>query len=234
MSDSAFHGNNADDSSDSDIPWSYRRIQSRSAKLKKEPMRNRYTRERDMNGNYTSDEEDLDRKLFEEFPIVGAQGTHFKSKKPLDQGTNQHESRVRGRRQDCGRASPEKSIARERSAVDSSGNITLMTETVYKCNRCHKTFFTRSGYRKHQRNHTEENNYTCTECGESFPDWATYTLHNGTHTGNQHFSLQSHLMSHKQSHAGGDRLYQCSVCAKCFAHRSSLAAHMAAHAGEEI
>ncbi|KAE8605641.1 hypothetical protein XENTR_v10015255 [Xenopus tropicalis] len=230
MSDPACNGNNADDSSDSDIPWSYQRIQSHAARVKKEPMRSRSPAARDMNGNYTTDEEDFDGKLSEDFPLSGAPGTPLQSKDPLQ--------RPRPRRQDSSRASPEKSVARERSTVDSSGKITLMTETVYKCNRCHKTFFTRSGYRKHQRNHGEESSHRCRECGESFPDWDTYTLHSDTHTGRgrcaQPLRLQSHLARHEQSRPGEERLNPCSVCAKCFAHSSSLAAHMAAHTGEGL
>ncbi|KAM9316348.1 uncharacterized protein PAF06_007354 [Gastrophryne carolinensis] len=137
------------------------------------------------------------------------------------------------------RTSPEKSIARERSTIDSAGNITLMTETVYKCNKCDKTFFTRSGYRKHQRNHAEDDRNVCGECGEAFADQTSLDLHKEVHLRekpwlctvcHKQFRLQSHLAKHKRIHTG-QRPYTCKVCGNSFSQSSNLSAHMKTHFG---
>ncbi|KAM4772136.1 uncharacterized protein WCC33_003860 [Rhinophrynus dorsalis] len=196
------------------------------------------------NANYSSDAVIMDRKLFEEIPHVSSQEINLQDMNHLSHVVGRHDSTLhqpRGRQRDSARISPEKSIARERSMIDSAGNITLMTETVYKCNKCEKTFYTRSGYRKHQRNHSEENNYACTDCGEGFVDYASYNLHKDMHTGgrpwactvcSKRFKLQSHLTRHERTHTG-ERPYFCNVCGKCFGQCSSLATHMRTHTGEK-
>ncbi|MEE6477258.1 hypothetical protein FKM82_011432 [Ascaphus truei] len=234
-----------DDSSDSDVPGTdHVNFERPSQKIKGEEMWDMDSDEKDFDGNSSSDEESMDRKLFEEIPHVSSQGTQLENKTYISHLIDRHGKRLHRpseRQINSTRSSPEKSITRERSSIDSAGNITLMTETVYKCNKCDKTFFTRSGYRKHQRNHTEENNYICNDCGKTFTDWTSYNIHKETHTGgrpwscaacDKRFRLQSHLARHERTHTG-ERPYMCNVCGKGFGQSSNLATHMRTHTGEK-
>ncbi|KAM8953301.1 uncharacterized protein RCH25_044141 [Pelodytes ibericus] len=223
------------DSSDCDISWSQPNNMEYGSKIKGEEMWDVYSTEQSFTRRYGYDEEAMVKTLFEDIPHVSAQGSRLQATLDLDYGQQLH--RPRERQRDSVRTSPEKSIARERSTVDSAGNITLMTETVYKCNKCEKTFFTRSGYRKHQRNHSEENSYVCNSCGETFVDWPSFSEHKDSHTGgrpwacttcDKRFRLQSHLTRHERTHTG-ERPYACNMCGKCFGQSSNLSSHMRIH-----
>ncbi|XP_063298028.1 oocyte zinc finger protein XlCOF19-like isoform X2 [Pelobates fuscus] len=237
----SFHRHVQDDSSDSDIAWTHTTNMDLASDIKEEPMWHMYTASSNYIGNYSSDEEAMVKTLFEDIPQVSSQGSMLHNLGHVDSIHSSKLHRPRERQRDSARISPEKSIARERSTVDSAGNITLMTETVYKCNKCDKTFFTRSGYRKHQRNHTEENSYVCNICGEMFMDWPSFNMHKDSHTGgrpwacptcDKRFRLQSHLTRHERTHTG-ERPFICNACGKCFGQSSNLAAHMRSHTGDK-
>ncbi|XP_069829302.1 zinc finger protein 664-like [Dendropsophus ebraccatus] len=230
-----------DNSSDSDVCWLGPGDLSHLSEYKAEEVWDVYSHERSFQRTFSSDEEVTCIDLYEDVAPINTQ-------KSLQTKPNLRHVEKRGKRaykprervQSSDRSSPEKSIARERSTIDSAGNITLMTETIYKCNKCDKTFYTRSGYRKHQRNHSEDNGLTCSECGEVCKDLTAYNLHKEAHEErhpwsctvcHKRFRLQSQLTRHERTHTG-ERPYTCNICGNTFSQSSNLATHMKTHTGE--
>ncbi|XP_073418099.1 uncharacterized protein [Dendrobates tinctorius] len=232
-----------ENSSDSDVCWLGPEDLDHLSDYKEEDVWEVYSRGRSIKRTFSSDEVScID--LYEDVKPINHQ-SNFQDKSNLRHMVSKRGRRTykpRDRVQSSDRSSPEKSIARERSTIDSAGNITLMTETIYKCNKCDKTFFTRSGYRKHQRNHSEDSSLTCSECGEVFQDLMAYNLHKQAHEEREpwsctvchkRFRLQSQLTRHKRTHTG-ERPYTCNICGNCFSQSSNLATHMKTHMEEKL
>ncbi|XP_068135082.1 zinc finger protein 664-like isoform X2 [Hyperolius riggenbachi] len=227
-----------DSSSDSDVCWIGPADFQHLPSFKSEDILAVYSPRSSFNGTIHSDEMGTDSMLFEDISPVDSH-SHSLQSSPGHRPVEGKRGRRPYKPRTSDRISPEKSITRERSTVDSSGNITLMTETVYKCNKCDKTFFTRSGYRKHQKNHADDDRNICGECGEAFADQASFNLHKETHLKDKpwicsvcpkRFRLQSHLAKHERTHTG-QRPYICKVCGNSFSQSSNLATHMKTHFG---
>ncbi|XP_040283017.1 oocyte zinc finger protein XlCOF6.1-like [Bufo bufo] len=232
-----------ENSSDSDVCWLGPEDLGHLSDYKREDVWDVYSHERSFKRTFSSDEDVSCIDLYEDVTSINHQ-SNLQTKSNLRHMVSKRGRRAykpRERIQSSDRSSPEKSIARERSTIDSAGNITLMTETIYKCNNCDKTFFTRSGYRKHQRNHSEDSSLTCSECGEIFKDLTTYSLHKEAHEERKPWSctvchkcfrLQSHLNKHERTHTE-ERPYTCNICGNCFGQSSNLTTHMKTHVGEK-
>lgn len=131
------------------------------------------------------------------------------------------------------------SPAFEEPAVDSS---TSVTEKVFQCSFCRKTFNQKNTYQNHLRSHGKEGEdpYQCSFCGKTFAVPARLTRHYRTHTGEKpyqceyckkSFSVKENLSVHRRIHTK-ERPYKCDICERAFEHSGKLHRHMRIHTGE--
>jgi hypothetical protein len=114
------------------------------------------------------------------------------------------------------------------------------SSSIFECNfnGCHKKFYDRSAFHKHQLTHGDKL-FICPDCGKKFLDNSKLRRHSLVHTGekpfkcdicNKRFSLDFNLRTHMRIHTG-EKPYACTYpgCFKRFSQSSNLNAHEKTH-----
>ncbi|XP_061110871.1 zinc finger protein 892-like [Conger conger] len=113
-----------------------------------------------------------------------------------------------------------------------------MTEKLFCCTHCGKSFEHRCHLVVHKRIHTGEKPYSCTHCGKRFSQSSNLITHLRIHTGEKPFrctncgmcfAQQSTFSMHQRTHTG-EKPFTCGQCGKGFARRASLREHYKTHA----
>ena len=105
------------------------------------------------------------------------------------------------------------------------------------CNKCRKSFSSKSDLRKHEIFHNGQRHFVCSECGKKFFTQTHLNRHQMIHTGekpyvcgkcDKSFSQNVSLLNHKLTHTG-ERPHLCIECGKSFAVRGNFKVHQMSH-----
>lgn len=116
-----------------------------------------------------------------------------------------------------------------------------MTDKVFKCSKCDKSFSCNAKLERHMRVHSGVKPYTCEYCGKSFAYSTSCRRHERTHVEGKPFkcshcqkafSDSTNMKAHIRIHTG-EKPYRCTICGREFSHSSSLKSHHRTHTGEK-
>ena len=105
------------------------------------------------------------------------------------------------------------------------------------CNKCKKSFSSKSDFRKHEKIHNRQRHLVCSECGKKFFTQTHLNRHQMIHTGEKpyvcgkcgkSFSQNVSLLNHKLTHTG-ERPHLCIECGKSFAVHGNFKVHQMLH-----
>ena len=109
------------------------------------------------------------------------------------------------------------------------------------CDKCGKTFTTKSSLSHHSSLHSSRTSYNCSHCQKQFTRLGNLLRHQRIHSSvkpfkcsvcDQVFLHKSQLARHRASHTE-PRPYSCNTCHYRFTWKSSLKSHLLTHAGNK-
>ena len=114
------------------------------------------------------------------------------------------------------------------------------SERLFNCDKCPKSFKTRSNLTTHSMVHNSESKFFCEECGQQFKHRSSLTAHiKQLHQGQKSFkcpfcpkmfSQKGNLQEHIRIHTG-DRPFKCDLCPRTFTTSSQHRLHVKRHLG---
>ena len=116
-----------------------------------------------------------------------------------------------------------------------------MGDTLYKCNKCTKTFTTKFSLRRHEIIHTGQKPFQCTTCSKTFNAQSNLKTHIMFHKGTFPYHCQTcgkgvvspyQLSIHERIHTG-EKPYECKTCSRSFTLKSDLKNHQIIHTNEK-
>ncbi|XP_041850745.1 uncharacterized protein LOC121645983 isoform X2 [Melanotaenia boesemani] len=122
--------------------------------------------------------------------------------------------------------------------VTTSNSLIKTHGHLFQCDKCVKTYASKSSLIVHYRIHTGEAPFLCSYCGQSFRSSASLDLHLRIHTGERPHKCHicgktsvQHLARHMRMHRG-EKNYLCTECGKAFLSAAELKLHTRYHTGE--
>ena len=175
--------------------------------------------------------------------LASIQNGHAKEKSDMPGVKQENKStsgnpRVRRRRARKNAVNEDETDSKPYPIVKKNRKITTKTDSVYKCQECHRSFPTIGGLKIHMTVHTENGNWTCYICGEGFESVRCLKAHVTIHTSDsQHFCsecgrwfkdqtvLRKHARRHDEQSDGG-KIIDCSMCGEKYDTEADLAEHV--------
>ena len=114
-----------------------------------------------------------------------------------------------------------------------------VSETLFQCEMCSRTFSTPAALTSHRWQHTKP--FQCEQCKTRFASKGNLVIHRRRHTGDRpfacsmcesKFTTKGNLKRHVQSHSGL-KPWACNQCDGRFTEKKSLKIHMRKHTGEK-
>ncbi|XP_039607993.1 zinc finger protein 184-like isoform X2 [Polypterus senegalus] len=145
---------------------------------------------------------------------------------------------------------PQKGLPNYEKHQSTENPCTRVTDKLYCCTECGKTFTVKYTFHQHQRIHTGENLFYCADCGKKFIRKHDFQKHQRVHTGERPYCCEqcgkkykqiSHLRQHQRSHTGQysnwytiESVHCCRECGKTFTSKSGMQNHQKSHRSEDL